>query len=475
LTDLIQVVQEIALGKSALVVCGTRVFPWEILSKTLSFVKMTRWYHHLRAEKLKHVKDLRKHPGIYKHVLKSRLAVGVSPLYLNETRLTTSSLSESNSQAAKQPSLRNLLDKHRFSESSDPRDKLYAFLGLANRNMSPFRTQSNVITPDYNLSVHEVFTQLTAVLMSSYKNLSWLSHVEDHSQRQIPGLPSWVPDLSVPLNPYPLLYRGPTYWAAAGNRAWRPDLASMKRGFLWAQGVLLDQVDQISLLADESEDSSAVWASIVNLALSLKLPYPDPGATGKTPSRVEVLWRTLTTDIYNHTYPAPLKTGELFLDYILNLQIRHRLTPWSSADEFQPHHSPLSESVYPDWHKLLDLEPLHSPYNLDSYSNRLTTVVESMFSGTYSPIGLAQLQHELDQSGGRQRRLFKTRRGFMGTGPRSLRVGDEVWVLYRGGLPFVLRPLPNGHYRLVGESFVYGVMHGEALKMDLWRGGIVLE
>jgi hypothetical protein len=249
----------------------------------------------------------------------------------------------------------------------------------------------------------------------------------------------------------------------------------MEKGLLRVQGIQLDRVDQTSMLIDESEDPSAAWASIVNLALSLNFPYPDPGATGKTPSRVEVLWRTLTTDIYNHIYPAPPETGSLFIDYILNLQIRHRLTPWSSADEFQPHHSPLSEFVYPDWRKLFELEPPSSPYSLSSYTKRLTTVVESMFNGTYSPIGLAQLQHELDQSGGRQRRLFKTCGGFMGTGARSLRVGDKIWVLYRGGLPFVLRPLPNGHHSFVGESFVYGVMHGEALKMGLSREDIVLE
>ncbi|CAN9316228.1 unnamed protein product [Alternaria sp. RS040] len=469
------VIQEIALGKTALVVCGSKVFPWELLSKTLSFVKITRWYHHLRSEKLRHVKELRNQPGIYRQVLKSKLEVGISPLNLNSTRLSTSPLAGTNSQMANHSSLRNLLDKHRFAESSDPRDKVYAFLGLANKSLSPFRTQPSVLIPDYNLSVQEVYTETATVLMSSYKNLSWLSHVEDASQRQISNLPSWVPDLSVSLQPYPLRYRGPAHWAAAGSRHWRPAITNMREGLLRVQGIQLDHIDQTSLLIDESEDPSAGWASIVHLALSLDSPYPDPSATGKTPSRVEVLWRTLTTDIYNHTYPSPPETGLLFIDYILNLQIRHRLTPWSSADEFQPHHSPLSDFIYPDWRKLFELEPPDSQYKLSSYTKRLTTVVESMFNGTYSPIGLAQLQHELDQSGGRQRRLFKTRRGFMGTGARSLRVGDEVWVLYRGGLPFVLRPLPNGHYRLVGESFVYGVMHGEALKMGLLREDIVLE
>ncbi|KAH7394517.1 heterokaryon incompatibility protein-domain-containing protein [Pyrenochaeta sp. MPI-SDFR-AT-0127] len=469
------VVQEIALGKSALVVCGSKVFSWDMLSKTLSFVKTTKWYHHLHTEKMKHVKALQKHPGIYKRVLQSKLSVGISPVYLNETRLAVSASTDPNSlESIRPPPLRILLDKHRFSKSSDPRDKVYAFLGLANRALSPFRTAPLTLTPNYNLSVQEVYIEAARAFIVSYENLSWLSHVEDPSKRRTLGLPSWVPDLTVPLDPYPLRFRGPGFWKASGNKRWVPDESNLAKGILKVQGYQLDHIDQTSVLLNESQDPSATWASIVKLALSLESSYPDPEQSGKNPSRIEVLWRTLTTDIYAHAYPAPIEAGSLFIDYILNLQIRHRLMPWSSADEFQPHHSPLSESIYPEWRTLLKLEPPDSPYCLQKYTQRLTAVVESMFNGTYSPIGLAQLQHELDQSGGKNRRLFKTRGGFMGTGPRSLRSGDEVWILHRGGLPFVLRPQPSGHYHLIGDSFVYGVMHGEVLKMNLPQQNITI-
>jgi len=470
------VVQEIALAKSAIVVCGKQVFPWEILSKTLSFVKMTKWYHHLHTEKLKHVGALHSQPGLYKRVLRSRLSVGISPVYLNETRLAISRAPESTKDVAmRPPSLRMLLDKHRFSSSSDPRDKVYAFLGLADRSMAPFRMYPAALGPDYNLSVQEVYTETARVFMASYESLSLLSHVEDPSVRRIEGMPSWVPDLSVPLDPYPLRFRGPGRWKAGGNGRWRFDQTRMAQGLLDVQGYRLDYIDETSILLDESLDPSATWASIVKLTLSLNMPYPDPSGGTNRPSRMEVLWRTLTTDIYAHTHPAPPAVGSLFVDYILNLQIRHRLTPWSSKDIFQPHHSPLSDSIYPEWRTLLSLEPPDSPYCLARYKERLTSVVESMFHGSYSPIELAQLQHELDQSGGKKRRVFKTRAGYMGTGPRSLRPGDEVWILHRAGLPFVLRPQPNGNFRLIGEAFVYGVMHGEALQMDQPRQHITIE
>ena len=94
-----------------------------------------------------------------------------------------------------------LLQKHRYSKSTDPRDKVYAFLGLANSKMAPFHTNPTAITPDYKLSVQQVYMQTAKALLKSYGNLSVLSHVEDASIRRITGLPSWVPDYSVSLEP----------------------------------------------------------------------------------------------------------------------------------------------------------------------------------------------------------------------------------------------------------------------------------
>lgn len=97
-----------------------------------------------------------------------------------------------------------------------------------------------------------------------------------------------------------------------------------------------------------------------------------------------------------------------------------------------------------------------------------------MFDGTYSPIGLAQLQHEIDQSSGNKRRLFATRRGYLGTGVRSLHRDDEIWILHGAAVPCMLRPQQNGNYRLIGEAFVYGVMHGEVRSLSLPRCEITI-
>jgi len=67
------------------------------------------------------------------------------------------------------------------------------------------------------------------------------------------------------------------------------------------------------------------------------------------------------------------------------------------------------------------------------------------------------------------RRLFKTSRGYLGIGHDSLLVGDYVAILPGSNVPFALRKVDGNQYRLVGETYVHGIMHGEALEMNRWN------
>ena len=54
-------------------------------------------------------------------------------------------------------------------------------------------------------------------------------------------------------------------------------------------------------------------------------------------------------------------------------------------------------------------------------------------------------------------------------GPRGTRLGDRICVLFGCSVPVLLRPRmdPSGsqimHYEVVGESYIYGMMNGEAI------------
>ena len=61
-------------------------------------------------------------------------------------------------------------------------------------------------------------------------------------------------------------------------------------------------------------------------------------------------------------------------------------------------------------------------------------------------------------------RLFRTDGSLLGMGPRSISDGDEAWVLQGSRVPFILRSSQDtGRYQLLGQGYVHGMMHGEAL------------
>jgi hypothetical protein len=496
------VVQELALAKSATLVCGSQNIDWAELDQTLAFITSRKWQHHLSTDKIRHIAAVQRNPGIYKDFLRSGTRCNPAAITLAGTRRFNEKRCPE-----KAPSLlKNMVYMHRHTEATDPRDKVYAFLGLVDKETAS-KTPVTPVEANYALPVGEVYTAVAANLLLSSSHLGLLSQVQDASHTEIQGLPSWAPDYSAPLSPYPLLYRGNCRWSACLGLTWSPDADALRNDrLLVAEGFRIDTIAEAAPMPDETASSAGYWAGIVNLALKLSPDYPFRGAGAGAPpqSRVEVLWRTLTANTYRREHPAPESCSALFLDYVLNLQIRHTLTPWSRGDGFVPHQSqssfdddvdldelipsppsadrsaPRDQRVIPAWHDLLEAEPPNSPCSLDSYRARMADVVERMLRSTYVPVELAQLQHDLDMTSGDSRRVFRTEGGLLGAGPRSLQPGDEVWVLGGSLVPLVLRAVDGGRgsHRLVGESYVHGYMHakrGRPKKGELVTTNVVLE
>ena len=67
-----------------------------------------------------------------------------------------------------------------------------------------------------------------------------------------------------------------------------------------------------------------------------------------------------------------------------------------------------------------------------------------------------------------------TEKGFFGLVPGKVEVGDEVAVFNGGSVPFILRRLESeneqqqSEFRLVGDGYFHGLMHGEVLSLDTY-------
>lgn len=54
------------------------------------------------------------------------------------------------------------------------------------------------------------------------------------------------------------------------------------------------------------------------------------------------------------------------------------------------------------------------------------------------------------------RRLFLCE-GYLGLGPRSLDVEDEVWAVPKFESPMIFRRLSTGHHIVIGQAYVHGL------------------
>jgi len=71
--------------------------------------------------------------------------------------------------------------------------------------------------------------------------------------------------------------------------------------------------------------------------------------------------------------------------------------------------------------------------------------------------------------------LFRTSKGFLGLGPRSVQAGDEVGMLQNALVPFILQKDKHGaNYSLIGEAYLHSFMQGEMLTPEfVERIGVV--
>jgi hypothetical protein len=83
-------------------------------------------------------------------------------------------------------------NQHRYA--TNPRDKIYGILGLA----KSFQKSTLLILPlpDYSKPIHEVYQESVEFILRHSRSLGILSLVEQSDDQNLPGLPSWVADIS---------------------------------------------------------------------------------------------------------------------------------------------------------------------------------------------------------------------------------------------------------------------------------------
>ncbi|EJT73079.1 hypothetical protein GGTG_09929 [Gaeumannomyces tritici R3-111a-1] len=424
----IWVVQEICLAWSATVYCGADEIAWRDLALAVRYFEVRNIGRHVSIDAINmHSMDrvrFRMRPDEWGHP-----------------------------EAASQPppplSLNFLLRQFRNSLATQPVDKVYAMLGLA-------ADGGDFVVPDYSKPVAEVYRELARSLLEQSQSLEVLSLVGDPMWKGVDGLPSWVPDWSTMMRERPYLVSAV---ALACNAS--PPLPVTGRaavGFsgdgtrLQLEGVLLDRVRRAGSpsVINPNRPGLMPLSSRIKWVASLARERKE-----KTRAADMLTWERLVLDMGERYAATGEDMGTVFLRTLV-------ADTWEVSAGDGALRGGEADNEVATTDKSAILAGAYAAYRqVYMYWHSGTTLTPAVENAAYN-YNIAVIRASF------QRRLIITeRRGLVGLGPRSTKVGDCV-VLFRGGkTAYVLRECPSkspggsGCYEFIGESYVHGMMAGE--------------
>ncbi|KAL5325749.1 hypothetical protein ACEPPN_006880 [Leptodophora sp. 'Broadleaf-Isolate-01'] len=340
-------------------------------------------------------------------------------------------------------------------------------------------------------------------MISSMGNLRFLSLKESQLSTKLADLPSWVPDFSAHGWPNPFDTGGPTPWTTSSGLASHIDFS--QKGVLQVRGFKIGEVtrcaspgfhcgffSEYASLLTCIPDISQIRDPVMNEHLRKYLQEGDAGVWEKafdhlgqpdnthaqgeirTQSKVEVLWRTALTDRFAGLHPAPAEYGVAF-DSLITSHFKHvelhalaarakRLVPFDSIEILYP---PAFVNLEEDIDRAVsEGKGRELQLIMDHWGSLREKAGDSEGEPRMQKMRSEMMLKSMQLLS--ERRLFATDSGHLAAGVETMEIGDEVWVLVGASVPFLLRRRQErGQYSLLGEAYVHGVMHGEAVDVFL--------
>ncbi|KAK4985167.1 hypothetical protein LTR66_008260 [Elasticomyces elasticus] len=162
------------------------------------------------------------------------------------------------------PTYVDILTRFRVLESEDPRDKVYAFLGLR-----PTPTIPERLKPDYSNhnTPEQVYFAATLHILHTEKDLKILSQVEDRSERIFTSLPSWVPDFSAVTSGISIGDSVFSPWSAAGDERLQLNDERFSDRLLELRGIFVDKIAETGRYEDGN------FTAILPMVMGLRRYY----------------------------------------------------------------------------------------------------------------------------------------------------------------------------------------------------------
>lgn len=318
----------------------------------------------------------------------------------------------------------DLLNHCRWLGCTDPRDRVYAYLGHPLARVYPGRDL--IVDPDYTKSVKDVYLDLAKQLIRRH-GFRLLSAVEHDEQTLWDGFPSWVPfwsDVEWVSNSFGVFTEF-YYDASSGAEPCAPTTDSEHN--LIVRGVVVDTIRNCFRFTD------ADMASPTNLAL--RTPASE------TQGVLKDIWNATK---YQETSVYPdSEAMEAF-----GLTLCAGLSTYQSAEDNIEQHRQ-DRAAY---------------FRLLGPAIGCGDLVSAQISAKEGDAERFWVDMKLEIDG---RSFICTQKGHYGLAPCIVKPGDVVCIFFGAAVPFVLRRADTAKpnlYKLVGECYIHNLMRGKALR-----------
>ncbi|KAK4888061.1 hypothetical protein LTR27_012999 [Elasticomyces elasticus] len=319
----------------------------------------------------------------------------------------------------------DLLHCSMMLEKTEPRDGVYATLGLLEKALS------QLLTPDYTKPLSEILQTATRLAMMERGNLDLLRWIKIRpGDLEGAHIASWVlrvdRQLDLAVDPLELS----KVFAAAERLEYDLSLyrVSLDCASIMARGYTVGEVGMLSSVCSQADrEYYETWLVWIKDAFGLYIVQTAPHAPLQT---CRAFGRTLL--------------GGGFLAVASKAQA-------VTDEELRP----LDEFTYLLW---------KATWNRDLEKDATWQY--------YLDVALEALADTFQTWPSTNRRFFVSTSGQYGLGPGAMQSGDIVTLLCSVRTPMILRPLPTGQYQLVGEAYVDGIMFGEAWKEFKTTGAV---
>ena len=307
-------------------------------------------------------------------------------------------------------------------KSTDPRDKLFALLSLGDE-------PNPGIQPTYTSHYFDIFRRHVIYELTERHRLHYLARPPI---RWRPDWPSWIPD-----------------WTEKSRSSYF--YTAMNHGFQAAG----DTLPVLTVSHDESILS--ISGKAIDSIASLVAPLDRSWVTQLDLGTHETQSAELLQWLEECMTSIPLELGRV--QEYADFEVDPFLRTFSCAGV---HGSPRGATLTRRSHS--DTADLRRTLIKVAAAKRSISDVGNAKGDVLTPItALASMLYPAIAD----RQFFKTTGNRLGWVSRRAQKGDVVCVLYGGAIPFVLRQMEDGDWRMIGECYVDGLMQGEAMKIDI--------